>query len=124
MFDTDRVECETKKVFLLHSSAPVYETLSYTWGDTGAECSITVNSRVFQVRKNLVAVLRWPRLLDQARMLWIDTTSSYSDRPRIKYCRNLRSNPLFSEVSDSARSAPQTKEVSYARLNYSHLLIH
>ena len=53
------------------ASKPVYECLSYTWGDEPADKHITINGQQFLVRKNLFNALRHLRQ-KTPRALWID----------------------------------------------------
>ncbi|KAI9694310.1 MAG: hypothetical protein M1820_009034 [Bogoriella megaspora] len=49
-----------------------YEALSYTWGPSVPEKTINVSGDDFKVRENLDTALRYLRLTDQPRTLWID----------------------------------------------------
>jgi hypothetical protein len=51
---------------------PVYEALSYTWGDKNDTTSITMSGKTFTVRSNLKYALRHLRLVKMPRVLWID----------------------------------------------------
>lgn len=53
-------------------TAPVYEALSYTWGDSKKECSISCGSENIEVTANLAAALVQLRKPDTPRTLWID----------------------------------------------------
>lgn len=53
------------------ASKPVYECLSYTWGNQPADRRITINGQKFLVRKNLFDALRNLRQ-KTPRSLWID----------------------------------------------------
>ncbi|KAF2677164.1 HET-domain-containing protein [Lentithecium fluviatile CBS 122367] len=68
----DEISCNISPHYLDTTEKPKYEALSYTWGDPTEEYSITVNSRPFRVRKNLMSALRHLRLEDEPRWLWID----------------------------------------------------
>ena len=53
-------------------TVPVYEALSYTWGDLNKECSISCGSERIAITANLAAALRQLRTPDKSRALWID----------------------------------------------------
>ena len=53
-------------------TAPVYEALSYTWGDSQKECSISCGSESIAITANLAAALLQLRTPDTPRALWID----------------------------------------------------
>ena len=53
-------------------TAPVYEALSYTWGDSNKECSISCGSDSIEITANLAAALLQLRSPDKPRALWID----------------------------------------------------
>ncbi|KAF2182366.1 hypothetical protein K469DRAFT_711930 [Zopfia rhizophila CBS 207.26] len=55
--------------------------------------------------------------------IWIDAVCTYPDRSRIKYRRNLRSGPLFSEASDSAHLACRTGKIYSPRFRCGNLSI-
>lgn len=60
---------------LFHSSLdshPGYEALSYAWGDANVTLPICLNSLEHHVTVNLEMALRYLRLEDQERILWID----------------------------------------------------
>lgn len=53
-------------------TAPVYEALSYTWGDSKKECRISCGSESIAITANLAAALVQIRSPDKPRTLWID----------------------------------------------------
>ena len=53
-------------------TAPVYEALSYTWGDSKKEHSISCGSESIAITANLATALVQIRSPDQPRILWID----------------------------------------------------
>ena len=53
-------------------TASVYEALSYTWGDSKKECSISCGSESIAITANLAAALVQLRTADKPRALWID----------------------------------------------------
>ena len=66
----DDVEYELRVVSL--RDGPVYEALSYTWGDESHRRYITVNDQRFSVTSNLWAALRYLRRASETRYLWVD----------------------------------------------------
>ena len=66
----DDVECELRVVRL--RDGPVYEALSYTWGDESHRRYISVNDQRFSVTSNLWAALRYLRHTSETRHLWVD----------------------------------------------------
>lgn len=67
----DRDEVCAELVCKTFASKPVYECLSYTWGDQAADKRITINGQQFKVRKNLFNALRRLRQ-EKPRTLWVD----------------------------------------------------
>jgi hypothetical protein len=66
----DDIRCE-----IFHSSLddhPVYEALSYTWGDPDVTLPICVANKRYDVTTNLECALRYIRLPDCDRIIWID----------------------------------------------------
>ena len=53
-------------------TAPVYKALSYTWGDSQKECSISCGSESIAITANLAAALLQLRSPFTPRALWID----------------------------------------------------
>ena len=53
-------------------TAPVYEALSYTWGDSKKERSISCGSESIAITANLATALVHLRNTDEPRTLWID----------------------------------------------------
>jgi hypothetical protein len=79
-----------------------YTALSYVWGDPNVTRPINLDGYSFGVTTNLKSTLLHLRHRTQRENLWIDAICTYSDRSRIKHCRNLRFEPLFSEGFDFA----------------------
>ncbi|PSR85543.1 heterokaryon incompatibility protein-domain-containing protein [Coniella lustricola] len=71
--DNDPIVCK-----LVHSSfraRPVYQALSYRWGDMKETKNITVNGAALPVGMNLMGALRFLRRLQEpsgSRLIWID----------------------------------------------------
>ena len=58
---------------------PVYEALSYTWGDPNDREEIQVNNQVMRVTKNLKAALLALRDADEERVMWVDAVCINQD---------------------------------------------
>jgi hypothetical protein len=67
---SDDITCTIDTVSLDHS--PVYDTLSYVWGDPRVQKHIQLAGNSFSVINNLWTVLRRLRLPTASRVLWID----------------------------------------------------
>jgi hypothetical protein len=68
----DPILCEMEVVSLDSSPSPIYETLSYAWGDSHVTGPILLEDCVVDVKANLWAALRRLRCASKARMIWID----------------------------------------------------
>jgi hypothetical protein len=66
----DDIECVLQVVRLIDN--PVYEALSYTWGDESHRRYIIVNGQRFSITSNLWAALRYLRHPTETRTLWVD----------------------------------------------------
>ncbi|KAF5676678.1 WW [Fusarium circinatum] len=64
------IQCFLEPAIL--SSNPAYEALSYTWGDPGNGCNISLSNHDFLVGDNAAAALRRLRRKREKRVLWID----------------------------------------------------
>lgn len=64
------IECELRVVRLV--DGPVYDALSYTWGDESHRRYISVNDQRFSVTSNLWTALRYLRHTSETRCLWVD----------------------------------------------------
>ena len=67
----DRLSAQIQENVNLET-APVYEALSYTWGHSKKECSISCGSESIEITANLAAALVQIRKPDKPRTLWID----------------------------------------------------
>jgi len=54
---------------------PIYEALSWNWGDPKDNDEILLEGRRWLVRRNLVTALRYLRYEDRTRVMWIDALS-------------------------------------------------
>jgi hypothetical protein len=68
-FESD-VQCEIYHVTL--ETQPIYEALSYAWGDANVTSPIFLEGCPFQATVNLVSALRYLRHEDKTRTLWVD----------------------------------------------------
>ena len=87
------MRCTLEHVFL--EQCPVYDALSYTWGDVFQIGEILVDGQPFRATSNLVAALEHFRSTEHDVRLWIDAICLYVDRYQTKYRGNLRLGPLF-----------------------------
>lgn len=67
---SDGISCELSIVSL--DENPVYEALSYVWGDPQDTVPIELNGHVFQATTNLRSALRRLRSASRTRTIWID----------------------------------------------------
>ncbi|EWZ36588.1 hypothetical protein NW765_016103 [Fusarium oxysporum] len=68
--NNDSIECRLEVVALEEN--PVYEALSYCWGDSSQLLEIKCNNEAFQVTENLLSALQHLRNEHTERPLWID----------------------------------------------------
>ena len=68
---TDKIECSLVTTPI--DEAPLYEALSYCWGDPSDTEPIVLSNRQFIATKNLASALRHLRLPDKRRLMWIDS---------------------------------------------------
>lgn len=66
----DPLTCALRTVSLMEH--PVYETLSYAWGDPILNNEIFANGRVIEITKSLHTALRYLRKSDEPRVIWAD----------------------------------------------------
>ncbi len=64
------VHCDIYHVTL--DTQPIYEALSYAWGDAKVTSPIFLEGCPFQATVNLVSALRYLRHEDKTRTLWVD----------------------------------------------------
>lgn len=64
------IECQLGHALL--SEEPVYEALSYTWGDASNRKAITLSGNTVEITANLETALRHLRRTETCRMLWVD----------------------------------------------------
>jgi hypothetical protein len=64
------VECNLVEVTLDHY--PIYEALSYVWGDTKVLATLQIEGASLKVTTNLELALRYLRLPDKPRTIWVD----------------------------------------------------
>ncbi|KAL9609431.1 MAG: hypothetical protein Q9167_005807 [Letrouitia subvulpina] len=68
--NTGPIQCHLSTASL--DDKPVYEALSYVWGDLRITKSIELCGRLFRVRKNLWTALKAIHLSDTSRTIWVD----------------------------------------------------
>ena len=67
------IHCDLQVVSL--KSNPIYEALSYVWGDAGIKSTIYLQGQPFQVTPNLGRALQYLRKKNKSRVLWADAIS-------------------------------------------------
>ncbi|KAF7945151.1 hypothetical protein EAE96_009930 [Botrytis aclada] len=67
---SEDIYCTLATVSLIDE--PVYEALSYVWGDPTSKCDINLQGVSFPVTTNLESALRYLRYRNLPRVLWID----------------------------------------------------
>ena len=77
---------------------PVYEALSYAWGDPNVLLPIILNSRVAHLTENLEHALRSLRFRDQERTLWIDAISINQQDATEKSKQVLRMGQIYAKA--------------------------
>ena len=100
------VSCSPPRLYLSRGESDKYACLSYSWGGD-QPLKLTTDNLPFYLKELPLAQL--PQTLQDAilvtqklgiRYLWIDSLCIYSDRSRMKHCRNLRFEPPFCEGVD------------------------
>ncbi|KAH8772239.1 hypothetical protein F5882DRAFT_465164 [Hyaloscypha sp. PMI_1271] len=77
---------------------PSYKALSYAWGALASpKYPILVDGDTVMVTQNLHEALELLQTLPRIPTLWIDAVCTYLNRHRVKFRRNLRFWPRFSE---------------------------
>ncbi|KAN0094266.1 HET domain containing protein [Hyaloscypha variabilis] len=75
--EQDDITCNILLVSL--NDFPIYEALSYCWGDTSTTVPIEIKEGTFEVTKNLRSALFHLRRKDDPRTLWIDAVCINQD---------------------------------------------
>lgn len=66
------VHAVLRHVSFAASPRPIYEAVSYVWGDRKERAEITLNGQIVDVPRSSEEVLRYLRLQNKQRTLWID----------------------------------------------------
>jgi len=66
----DPVSCFLRNVHWVE--LPVYEAISYAWGDPKARAPVIVDGKLLDVTVNLQTALKHFRYQDRGRLLWAD----------------------------------------------------
>lgn len=74
-FGEIEVACTLSIVSL--TSQPVFEALSYTWGDLSLRVPLKCDAGIASATANLHSALRHLRLADKARVIWVDALCAY-----------------------------------------------
>ncbi|KAI6082596.1 heterokaryon incompatibility protein-domain-containing protein [Hypoxylon rubiginosum] len=80
-----------------HSDAPIYEAISYTWGEGPAICPILVDNAIFYVRSNLHSALRHLRNANQEISLWVDALCINQDDNQERSRQVQKMGKIFQE---------------------------
>jgi Heterokaryon incompatibility protein (HET) len=64
------ISCNLVEVTL--DEHPVYEALSYVWGDTKIQATVQIEGANLKVTTNLELALRYLRMPDKPRIIWVD----------------------------------------------------
>lgn len=84
----DEIACDLNTAAL--SDHPVFEALSYTWGDATEMLPLRCGGGIVLATVNLHSALRYLRLADITRTLWVDALCS--DTP-LGYIREFTNTP-------------------------------
>lgn len=84
----DEIACDLNTAAL--GDHPVFDALSYTWGDAAQKLPLKCGGGIALATVNLHSALRYLRLAVVTRTLWVDAL--YSDPP-IGYIRELTNTP-------------------------------
>ena len=130
----DDIKCELSHVYLRHTASgqivldqnplgrdPVYESLSYTWGDQSRKREIWLNSEKFSVTANLECALRYLRKTTEPRTLWVDAICINQDDVEEKNVQVLRMGQVYRQASSTIIWLGEESEHSNRAL---HLLEH
>jgi hypothetical protein len=69
---SELIYCHLRHVALTSQPKPVYETISYVWGDATQRGVILLDDSVLDVPASSEEVIRRMRLVDRHRVVWID----------------------------------------------------
>ncbi|XMA16429.1 hypothetical protein WAI453_009220 [Rhynchosporium graminicola] len=77
---------------------PVYDALSYTWGDASLTTPILIDGSIVEVTKNLEAALRHFRLKDRILTLWVDAVciNQQNDMEKSEQLEHMR--PIYAQA--------------------------
>lgn len=67
------ITCTLSKAALSDNEAPIYETISYAWGDRKDHGTISVNGICLEVPNSALKALKSIRLAREERIAWIDS---------------------------------------------------
>lgn len=70
--ETEELQCHLCTASLEHDLLPLYETISYAWGDRNDRASILVNTVALNVPQSTKAALHCMRSTTKERNVWID----------------------------------------------------
>ncbi|RWA07059.1 hypothetical protein EKO27_g8045 [Xylaria grammica] len=67
------IRCNRYQSSIEQQPRPVYDVLSYAWGDPQETKRILLNGTPFEIQKSLESALRYLRLPNEPRVLWVDS---------------------------------------------------
>ena len=76
---SEPIKADIQHASLSAIPAPLYETISYVWGNPAKTALIELSGKYLRVPHNTHAALQRMRLSDKPRMLWIDAISINQD---------------------------------------------
>ncbi|PMD67565.1 uncharacterized protein K444DRAFT_690361 [Hyaloscypha bicolor E] len=68
----ERDEIQARSSLALLDDRPQYEALSYAWGDANDTRPVEIEDCGIPITKNLYLALKYLRLNNQERVLWVD----------------------------------------------------
>lgn len=68
----DRLRCKFKQAILSDENKPVYETISYVWGDASVRDFVYFEEYELEVPASAASALKRIRYFDRPRVVWID----------------------------------------------------
>lgn len=77
----DSLQCSIVHASLLDEPRPVYETISYVWGNSLRSSSIYVDGSLISIPDSSDRVIRRMRYPDRDRVLWLDAVCINQDDP-------------------------------------------
>ena len=93
---SDPIACQLESHFL--DDNPVYEALSYVWGDTSNRPQIHLGKCTVPVTRNLYKALQYLRKPDETRVMWIDALCINQKNPKEQSHQVALMHKIFSDA--------------------------